>query len=233
MPPTRTRSGPPTKQEIWKIARRTTNIIEFYITSNVCLFGSAASSLWTDIDRVPNDIDVVISNEDCLQFDAEDIKETIVGADDRYYLKRSRKRGATHRILYCRLPGWATDNTRRVKVDILVPPTLNLPAISASETYLIKDIPVMPIFDLLVMKTQGWWDHRDHDRAGYRTKQSHDVSDIFALLKQAKYVKVSYVNKANEDRHSREFMNHARFLVNRFVRVHGGAQQWRALGFPV
>jgi hypothetical protein len=50
MPP----SGPLTEQEIWKIARRTTNIIESNITSNVCLFGSAASSLWADIGRVPN-----------------------------------------------------------------------------------------------------------------------------------------------------------------------------------
>jgi hypothetical protein len=50
MPP----SGPPTEHEIWKIARRTTDIIESNITSNVCLFGSAASFLWTDIGRVPN-----------------------------------------------------------------------------------------------------------------------------------------------------------------------------------
>ena len=46
---------PPTKQEIWQVARRTTYIIiESNITTNVCLFGSAASSLWADIGRVPN-----------------------------------------------------------------------------------------------------------------------------------------------------------------------------------
>lgn len=47
-------SGPPTEQEIWKITRRTIDIIRSNITSNVCLFGSAASALWADIDRVPN-----------------------------------------------------------------------------------------------------------------------------------------------------------------------------------
>ena len=47
-------SGPPTEQEIWKIARRTTDIIQSNITPNVCLFGSAATSLWADIGRVPN-----------------------------------------------------------------------------------------------------------------------------------------------------------------------------------
>ncbi|KAF8489439.1 hypothetical protein F5888DRAFT_1621967 [Russula emetica] len=226
MPP----SGPPTEQEIRKIARRTTDIIDSNITSNVCLFGSAASSLWANIDRVPNDIDVVISEEG---WDPEDIKKLIVGADDRYYLERSRKRGATYRKLYCRLPGWATDDTRCVKIDILVPPTLNLPAISADETNFIRKIPVMPIFDLLIMKTQGWWDHRNSDRADYRAKQSADVSDIVALLKRAKFEKVSYVDEFNEDRHSREFMSRARSLVNRFVGVYGKTRQWRALGFPV
>jgi hypothetical protein len=91
----------------------------------------------------------------------------------------------------------------------------------------------MPIFDLLIMKTQGWRDHHDSDRADYSAKESDDVSDIVALLKCAKFEKVSYVNEANEDRHSREFMSRARSLVNRFVRIHGRARQWRALGFPV
>jgi hypothetical protein len=50
MPPSRF----PTEQEIWKITRRTIDIIEFNITPNVCLFGSAAVSLWADIDRVPH-----------------------------------------------------------------------------------------------------------------------------------------------------------------------------------
>ena len=179
------------------------------------------------------DIDIVVSEESWQNLDPEDIKETIVEADDRYYLERSRKRGATHHILYCRLPGWASDETRRIKIDILVPPSLNLPTISWSETRTVRDIPVMPIFDLLVMKTQGWWDHRDSDRADFRAKEDADVSDIFALLKRAKFEKVSYDDEANESRHSREFMSRARTLVNKFVRIYGKATKWRALGFPV
>lgn len=166
-------------------------------------------------------------------FDPEDIKEIIVRADERYYLEQSKKRGATHYILYCRLPGWATDDKRRVKVDILVPPTLNLPTISRSDTYLIKRIPVMPIFDLLVMKTQGWRDHRTSHRADFRFKENSDVTDIFALLERAKQENVSYVDESNEYRHSQEFINLAHFLVNKFVRVHNKRQKWRALEFPV
>ena len=91
----------------------------------------------------------------------------------------------------------------------------------------------MPIFDLLVMKTQGWRDHRNSYREDFRAKERADVSDIFALLESAKQQKVSYVDEANEDRHSLEFMIHARNLVNKFVHVYGRARQWRALGFPV
>ena len=91
----------------------------------------------------------------------------------------------------------------------------------------------MPIFDLLVMKTQGWWDHRVSDRADFRAKVDADVSDIFALLKRAKFEKVSYDDEADEDRHSQEFMSRACTLVNKFVQAHGRPRQWRAIGFPL
>ena len=251
MPP----SGPPTEQEIWKIARRTTGLIEYNLTSNVCLFGSAASALWADIGRVPNvrryhshfiylflfrlnkaaqDIDIVVSEGYGDEFDSECIKKSIVRADDRYYLERSRRREATYNILYCRLAGWTTDETRRVKIDILVPPSdLNLPEISADERDHINYIPVMPIFDLLVMKTQGWWDHSTSNRADFRAKERADVSDIFALLDRAKQENVSYIDEANEDRHPPGFMNHAYGLANEFVNDYGRPGRWRALGFPM
>ena len=79
----------------------------------------------------------------------------------------------------------------------------------------------MPIFDLLVMKTQGWCHHRESDRVDYHAKESADVSDIFALLERATQENVSYADEANESRHSREFMNLAHTLVNSFVRVYG------------
>lgn len=50
MPPNR-----PTRHEIYKIARRTINIIaDRFNTESVCLVGSAAAALWTNIGRVPN-----------------------------------------------------------------------------------------------------------------------------------------------------------------------------------
>ena len=47
--------NPPTEREIRRIARRTINIIvNNFGAENICLVGSAAASLWTDIKRVPN-----------------------------------------------------------------------------------------------------------------------------------------------------------------------------------
>jgi hypothetical protein len=83
------------------------------------------------------------------------------------------------------------------------------------------------------MKTQGWWDHRTSSRSDFRAKESADVYDILALLRRAKAERVSYDDKVRGYRHSQEFMSHALALVNRFVRVYGGRQQWRALDFPV
>jgi hypothetical protein len=88
----------------------------------------------------------------------------------------------------------------------------------------------MPLFDLLVMKTQGWWNRC----VSYQVaKAKNDASDIFALLERAKLENVSYVDEANEDRHSPKFMNYAHILANRFVRAYGKPQQWKALGFSV
>ena len=60
-------------------------------------------------------------------------------------------------MLFCRLPGFKREG-RRVKVDILIPLTARLwiPKVLSDDVWLIKNIPVMPLFDLLVMKMHHW-----------------------------------------------------------------------------
>ena len=182
---------------------------------------------------ITQDIDIVVSAE-VLGLTAEDIaeeiKERIVEADDRYFLQASRRRNATHRILYCRLPGWRTYG-RQIKVDILVPPTLNLPEIRSHDVVYFDGIPVMPLFDLLVMKLQGWWDHRTSPRDDFRAKESVDVDDIRALLDRADTENLSYDDEING--HYQDFVDNACTLLRRFVSVYGGNKRWRYLGFPV
>ena len=230
--------GPPSTKEILKIARRTTSIIKSKIPSNVYLFGSAAVYLWANPGRVPGvridllarilpltahpqDVDIVVVN---TFYDAEQIKAIIVGADDRYFLKPARWRDADYEVLYCRLPGWRS-RRRRVKVDIVVPPSnLGLPKISASDT--IEDIPVMPLFALLVMKTQGWWDRKD-----FRAKVNADIDDVNALLYRAAEKYVDYNQVCGQ--YTSEFMRKALVMARRFVRRHGRREKWRAIGFPL
>ncbi|KAI9438004.1 hypothetical protein H4582DRAFT_2057512 [Lactarius indigo] len=226
-------SGPPTEKEILTIAKRTTDIIENHITSNVCLFGSAASYLWADIGRIPKDVDIVLWDE-YEHLDPEDVKQWIIEADDRYYLEPSKRPGATYEILYCRLPGWMTDpDKRRVKVDILVPPGGDLGLPESYEHVPIRGIPVMPLFELLVMKTQGWWDHHTSYRNDFRAKVPADVTDIDALLDCAMEEEVSYQDESESFRHSDEFMDYALFLARMFANKHGRRWKWRRLGFAL
>ena len=61
---------------------------------------------------------------------------------------------------------------RCVKVDIMISctPRLWIPKILSGDTFLINDIPVMPLFDLLVMKIQGWRNHRASHRKDFHDK---------------------------------------------------------------
>jgi hypothetical protein len=179
------------------------------------------------------DIDIVVSKEFWEHFDEENIKYIIEVADRRYFREQSAQREATYHILYCRLPGWSTDPGRRVKIDILVPPTIGLPNITAAQAIRIKGIPVMPIFDLLVMRTVGWWVRSNSDRKDFNAKVKNDVREILALLERATKEGVWYDNEANKYRHTLEFMCRARTLLNYFVYFHGGDQQWTAIQFPV
>jgi hypothetical protein len=135
-------------------------------------------------------------------------------------------------VLFCRLPGFRR-RRRRVKVDILTPLTPNLwiPRVLSEDTWLIKNIPVMPLFDLLVMKMQGWRDHRASRRSDFRAKVGADVTDIRALLARARWEKISYGKEYHH--HTRGFMARARRLALGFVKACGGQKKFRELGFPM
>ena len=70
----------------------------------------------------------------------------------------SRSRKANLKIPHHRLSFWITYD-HWIKVDLLTSGTINLPAILASDSPQNNNILVMQLFDLLVMKMQGWWYH--------------------------------------------------------------------------
>jgi hypothetical protein len=89
----------------------------------------------------------------------------------------------------------------------------------------------MPLFDLLVMKTQGWRDHRISPREDYRAKVDADINDVDALLDCAKEEGVEYEDE--ESRHTYEFMERALVLARMFAKKNGLWKKWRAIGFPL
>lgn len=91
----------------------------------------------------------------------------------------------------------------------------------------------MPLFDLLVMKLQGWWHHRTSEREDFRAKEDADVTDIDALLERAIEEAISYYDESAEDRHSADFMDWARLLARRFVSLPRRRGNWKAIGFPL
>ena len=91
----------------------------------------------------------------------------------------------------------------------------------------------MPLFDLLVLKTQGWWDHYVSSRRDYQAKLGADIVDIDALLDRAKEEGVDYDDECAVFRHSFDFMDWALELAHRFVQIHRRWGKWKAIGFPL
>ena len=131
----------------------------------------------------------------------------------------------------CRLPGWHAYRLY-VKVDILTSGTINLPAIFASDMSQINNTPVMPLFDLLVMKIQGWWHYCTSLRQDFQAKVKADVVDVDALLDRAEEG-VEYEDEHAAFRHTCEFMEWMLLLARRLVRRHRRRGEWRAIGFPL
>ncbi|KAI8989242.1 hypothetical protein BD414DRAFT_536534 [Trametes punicea] len=161
--------------QILDIARRVIALFEGR-GLKCCLMGSLASYLY-GVPRTPNDVDVVVLSTVYTQ---EDLKTMLVQDDRQFLLVRSRNPRATYRVLWYRLPG----SYQRCKVDILIPGILNVPAVPYR--YIVSPkphyLPVMPPIPQLLLKLQGWADHRISPRADMRAKQYLDVRDIDSLL---------------------------------------------------
>ncbi|KAI0325837.1 hypothetical protein GY45DRAFT_1329788 [Cubamyces sp. BRFM 1775] len=169
----------PTSDEILEIADQAVDIFRNR-RLRCCLFGSTACHLF-GVSRTPNDIDLVVFTN---QYDAEELKEILVEEDSDFYLVPSRNPRASYSVLWCRLRS-SGRRRRKCKVDILVPPTLNIPNVPGRRIKIISDLPVMPLIPLLLLKLQGWYDHRESHREDMQEKQYVDVDDISELLQIA------------------------------------------------
>jgi len=177
--------------------------------------------------RVPNDVDIIVLTD---SYDQEEVKNLLVENDSNFFLVPSRKPRAPYKILYYTLPSRGF-----CKVDILLPGSMDIPAVPLSRiTYTqVPDVPVMPLIAVLLLKLQGWTDHRDAEREHYQEKQYVDVDDIKEVLD---ILRRDYRMKtlASEGWMPRWFVNLARERVDEFVEAFPDTRDlWYDIGFIV
>ncbi|KAI0733340.1 hypothetical protein C8Q72DRAFT_748935, partial [Fomitopsis betulina] len=192
----------PTYAEICQVAEKAVSIFSDNGYES-CLFGSTACALYGGT-RCPNDVDLVVLADE----DTEDLKHLLTEADDQFFLVPSRRRSANYEVLWYELPSNRRGRGRQCKVDILVPgDALLIPDIPSRYIKHKDGLPVVPALPLLLMKLQGWTDHRYSNRRDFQEKELADVEDIEELLsntgthidsKQMAWLPEDFVSAAQE-----------------------------------
>ncbi|KAJ3536286.1 hypothetical protein NM688_g6859 [Phlebia brevispora] len=215
----------PTPQEIRSVARKAVEAFSRY-NLDCCLFGSAGCALY-GVSRTPNDVDLIVVTS---SYTTEMLKQLLVStARATFYLRPAKTPGATYKVLFAKLsPG--DFRYRSCKVDILVPGILNIPSVPSHHILRIDGLPVMPLIALLLLKLQGWEDHRTSSRWDMQQKQYVDVRDINQLLQIA-------VGRGENVRNAtwlpQDFITTGQERLNRFLSVlrPASSQSWKTIGF--
>lgn len=206
-------------QEIRLVARKAVDIFASHGLVS-CLFGSAACALY-GCSRIPNDVDIIVMTKSHAQ---EELKQLLVQhPKSDFYIRPSRRIGATYVIVYCNL-----GEERFCKLDVLIPGILNIPNVAPERIVHIDGLPVLPFMLLLLMKLQGWSDHRAAGRTDMWEKQYVDVRDINQMLGIAA-TRGEDVNR--ETWLPKEFLDMARARVVRFVEHFRQPARWESIGF--
>lgn len=161
---------------------------------------------------------------DAGEWSAEELKDMLVtDSYGDFYTQPARTPGATYKVLYYRLRG----NRRSCKVDILLPGTLNIPFVRPKRIVWIEGLPVLPFLVLLILKVQGWHDHRHSNRQYMRAKVSLDVRDVNEMLGIGRR---RGEDLAQEQWIPKDFLQHGFTLIEEYIDHHGNERRWELLG---
>jgi hypothetical protein len=112
---------------------------------------------------------------------------------------------------------------------------MDIPSVPLSRiTYTrIPGVPVMPLLAVLLLKLQGWTDHRDSEREDFQEKQFMDVDDIKETLSILRRVFPKETLKSESWMPS-SFVNAAKWRVDEFVEAFPDTtEHWWFIGFDV
>ncbi|KAI0266551.1 hypothetical protein BC834DRAFT_133836 [Gloeopeniophorella convolvens] len=212
---------PPTLEEVLAVAKRAGDIFRNNGLS-YCLTGGTACRVW-GTTRTPNDVDVVVMTTRAQ----EDMKRLLCDADSSFFRVPSTNPRNTYTVLWCH----TSERRTRCKVDILIPPTLNIPSIPADKIVKTREsrIKVMPWSPLLLLKLQSWDDHRSSRYLDKRMKQHTDANDIRELLGIVLRKGMKWQSEAWLPSH---FRSSGERRVGSFILSFPDTKQsWRELGF--
>ena len=162
-------------------------------------------------------------------YSQESLKDELVRLNPRFYTVASRNPKATYRVLWYHLI--ETDSC--LKVDLLVPGTLDIPEVPLSEIDYtnIYELPCAPMSHLLLLKLQGWIHHGEALAIQYRRKLPQDEEDINGMLKIARR---KGLKPRTETYLPQSFLSVAEARVKEYVMsCPNSKEDWAALGFEV
>ncbi|KAH9903130.1 hypothetical protein C8Q73DRAFT_673123 [Cubamyces lactineus] len=219
----------PTTSEILDVASMAIAVFESQ-GLRCCLMGSVASYMY-GVSREPNDVDIVVLS---TVYSQEDLKQMLVRQNRQFFLLRSRNPRATYRVLWSRIPG----TSKRCKVDILIPGILNVPTVPYRHIVMKRranrTLPVMPPIPQLLLKLQGWTDHRASPRKDMREKCLLDVHDIDSLLEELQQMNLR-IDSEDVKWVPKSMFTAATETLKKYVVAASPTTiyDWRALGFTV
>jgi hypothetical protein len=159
---------------------------------------------------------------------------------EHFYLKDpTRNPQATYKILYFRheLSNSWTDTSKcysSVKVDILLPGIMHLPALPENRIVQQDGLPVVPFSLLLLQKLQAWSDRKDSENKYHRSKAQVDIRDLGTLfLRKHELEALEWLKPwSDRDLFSEQFEASSRARVKEFcVALPKRADSWKRLGF--
>ena len=159
-------------------------------------------------------------------------------AQNSFYLVDPRPLGPRYKVLwYHPLGRPAEGSTRRhrygaVKVDILVPGTMDLPELDPSMIDFKNDrqLPTAPLSLVLLHKLRGWFERVHSPKPYYYQRHPQDVNDVALLLPIAARDGVQITDPVLP----RKLVNKARRWVNQYVTMYpqrDTTSHWKKIGF--
>jgi hypothetical protein len=165
-------------------------------------------------------------------FNRRELKEMCTSYHPSFHLTLPKARGARHRVLQYRI-----NPELNCKIDLIPPGNMNIPRVPTQDVIYRNKFPLMPFYPLLLLKVQGWEDHRLSGKSHMEAKIPQDVEDIFELLAlvmlRRSQSQVESGIELNETAWwiTEEFKDEGKRRIHDFARKHPESRDsWKALG---